>query len=166
MGSWLNWIIWVRDLLSPPSNCLPLFHHLWPQSLTPWPWGMVRSFCKRHTKFEVQTMILTNTIIVSTTTSLSPPATPLSEPGTCHSASLLIQREAAYMEAYIKVILGVSCLLRVYLEVCLGVSFRASCEHTWKHRDKQARSVLLSAIKSVLESLRQSISESGCEYTI
>ena len=63
MRSWFRWEIWVGDLLSPRSNCLPLLQNLRLQVSTPWLWGIVRFRYGGRAKDMIQTMILTDVMI-------------------------------------------------------------------------------------------------------
>jgi len=61
-----RWIIWVGDLLSPSSNCLPFLRNRRLQLSTPWPWGIMRSWHGGRAKDKVQTMISTDVMISAT----------------------------------------------------------------------------------------------------
>jgi len=149
-GTRLCWKIWVRDLLSPRSNWLPFLQSIRLELSTPWPWGIVRCRHGGRAIDMVQTMISTNIIISATAICFPPPATRHPVPGACNSAGLWIEHPGADMGAYSQVRLRVSCLWRVYLGLCSGVSLRASWELTWERTVKQAGSVSSSAIRSVL----------------
>jgi hypothetical protein len=71
-GSRFCWKIWVRDLLSPRSTCLPFLRNLRLQSSTPWGWGILRSCRGVHAKDKVQTMISTDVMISATIRHLPP----------------------------------------------------------------------------------------------
>jgi len=73
-GSWFHRKIWVGDLLSPRSNCLPFLQYLRLQLSTPWPWGIVRSCRGGRAKDKVQTTISTDVMILANIRRL-PPAT-------------------------------------------------------------------------------------------
>ena len=59
-SSTFSWKIWVGDLLSPRSNCLPFLQNLRLQLSTPWLWGIVRFRLSGRAKDEIQTMIETD----------------------------------------------------------------------------------------------------------
>jgi len=65
-GSRFRWKIWVGDLPSPGSKCLPFLQNLTLQLSTPWPWGILRSCHSGCPEDEVQTMILTDVMISAT----------------------------------------------------------------------------------------------------
>ena len=65
-GTRFRWKIWVGDLLSPRSNCLPFLCNLRLQLSISWPWGIVRSCHSGCAKDKVQTMISTNVMISAT----------------------------------------------------------------------------------------------------
>jgi len=153
------WKVWVGDLLSPRCSCLPFLQNPRLQLSTPWPTGMVRSHHSGHTKIKVQTMILTNVMILVTATCLPPlashllpPASHLPVPSSCNLPSLWIEYAGANIWVYSQVRLGVTCLLRVYLA--------ASWECTWERTVKQAGRVSSSAIGTVLESMLWRLIES------
>jgi len=134
-GCRFRWENWVGDLLSPRSSCPPFLQNLRLQLSTPWPWGIVRSYHGGRVKDKVQTTISTDVMISANihhlppvtrhtlhaarhppnTARHMPPASCLSVPGICNSASLWIEHAGAYMGAYSQVRLGASSLLRVYL---------------------------------------------------
>jgi len=137
VGSRFRWKIWVGDLLSPSSNCLPFLRNLRLQLSIPWRSDIVRSCHGGHAKDKVQTMILTDVMITANICCLrpatrytphatccppnsayqTPPGSCLPVPSICNSASLWIKYTGANMGAYSQVRLAVSCLLRVYLAV-------------------------------------------------
>jgi len=65
-SSWFRWKIWVRDLLSPRSNCLPFLQNSRLQLWTPWSWGIVRFHLGGHANDKIRTMILNDVIILAT----------------------------------------------------------------------------------------------------
>jgi len=81
-GSRYRWKIWVWDLLSPRSNCLPFLQNLRLQLSTPWSWGIVRFRLGGCAKDKIQTMIYTNVMILAAQHPL--PATCLTPPGAWH----------------------------------------------------------------------------------
>jgi len=82
-GSSFLWTIWVGDLPSPNSKCLPFLHNLTLQLSTPWQWGIMRSCYGGHAKDDIQTIILTG-VTISATISHAPSATRHPPPATCH----------------------------------------------------------------------------------
>ena len=77
-GSRFRWKIWVGDLFSPRSNCVPFLQNPRLQLSTPWPWGIVRSGPSGSAEAKVQTMISTDARI-SATICCPPPL-----PTACH----------------------------------------------------------------------------------
>jgi len=73
-GARFRWIIWVGDLLSPRSKCLPFLQNLRRQLSTPWGWGILRSCRGGCANDNVQTMISTS-VIISATICCPPSAT-------------------------------------------------------------------------------------------
>ena len=128
-----RWKIWVGNLLSPRSNCLPFLWNLRLQLSTPWVWGILRYCHGGCTKDKVQTMISTDVMISATihcppcATHHTPHASHLPVPGLYNSASLRIEHAGAYMEPESSEIASVFPLasvlashLKVYL--CYGGS--------------------------------------------
>jgi len=72
-GRWFCRNIWVGDLLSPRSNCLPILKDVRLQLTTVWPWGIVRSHHAGYAKNNIPRMISTDVIISATATYLLPP---------------------------------------------------------------------------------------------
>jgi len=64
-GTRFRWKIWVSDLLSPRSNCLPFLRNLRLQLSTPSVSGILRSCRGGHAKDKVQTLILTDVMILA-----------------------------------------------------------------------------------------------------
>jgi len=69
-GNRFRWKIWVRDLLSPRSNCLPFLQNLRLQLSTPWLWVIEISRRSGRTKNTAQTKIWTDLMISATATRL------------------------------------------------------------------------------------------------
>jgi len=175
--------IWVGDLLSPRSNCLPFLRNLRLQWSTPWVWGILRSYRGGRAKDKVQTMILADVMISANTRRLPsatchmPPAKHCPPYATCLTppGAWLLQLRRSLDRAFRSVhgsilssenasvfrlesVLGSNSevYLGAYSEVFLGVSW----ELTWECIVKQAESVPSSAIGSVLESMLKSAIES------
>jgi len=70
-GYWLR--ISLRKL-SRRSNCLPFLQYQRLQISTPWPWGIVRSYCGGRAKDKVQTILSTD-VMISANIHRLPPAT-------------------------------------------------------------------------------------------
>jgi len=141
--------VWVGDLLSPRSNCLPFLQNLRLPLSTPWPWDIMQYRRGGREKYDSDYDI---DQCHDVDHRHLPHATRLPVASPCNSARLWIEHPGAYMGVYSQVILGVSCLLTVYLGACSGVYLRASWELTWERTVKQARSAPLSAIRSIFES--------------
>jgi len=107
---------WVTDLHSPRSHCLPSLQGRMLQLSTPWQWDIVRSCHSGRAEGMVQTMILTDVMILATihcpppathhlphapcrppnTARLTPSASLFLVPGVCNSASLWIEHAGTY----------------------------------------------------------------------
>jgi len=115
--------IWVGDLLSATSKCLPRLNDSRRQLSTLWQWGIMRSHHGGPAKDKVQTMISTNVMISTAATCLPPPTSQYLAPPTQQVSGSSTQEHR--WEHIVKM----SCLLRVYLGACLGVCLRASWLH-------------------------------------
>jgi len=79
-SSRFRWNIWVGDLLSPRSNCLPFLQNQRLQLSTPGSWGIIRFRLSERAKHLIQTMVSTDVMNLAAATRHPPPATRLLPP--------------------------------------------------------------------------------------
>jgi len=96
-SSRFGWNIWVTDLLSPRSNCIPFLQNLSLQLSTPWLWGIVRFRLSGHIRFRLWYR-LTSWFRPLATRHLPPAACHTHTPPTKHcSTSLWIEHVGAHL---------------------------------------------------------------------
>jgi len=139
------WNIWIRDLLSPRSNCLLFLQNLRLKLSISRLWGIVRSHLCGYTRVMLQTIISTEIMISATinhpqhTSHYTLPASWCLVPATQqHSGSSTQEHTWEHI---------IKCDWK-----CL-----ASWEYTCEHTAKQAWSMSFSAIGNILESKVASI---------